>query len=294
MINTNSKFFGHILALLTSIVWGTTLVSTKILLRDFQPVEILFIRFLMALLLFYIVCPQKAPKTTKSQKLTIALAGLTGITSYYLFENIALTYTFATNVSIINCCAPFLTAIFTFYFLKNNEKINRNFFLGFFVSIIGIWIILFNGNKIHLNPIGDVLAICAATSWAFYSILIKKTSNYNIPTLIITRETFLYGIIFMIPFLFLFNFKLGLSRFLDITNLFNILFLGFIASGVCFFTWNKSIKILGTVKSGCYIYLIPVVTVILSSIILKEPVSLLLIMGIILTILGLVISEFRK
>ncbi len=98
----------------------------------------------------------------------------------------------------------------------------------------------------------------------------------------------------MVPFLFMFNFKLELSRFANPINLINLLFLGFIASGVCFLTWNKAIKILGAVKSGVYIYLIPVVTVILSSIILNEPVSMLLIIGIVLTLSGLIVSELKK
>ncbi|MBQ9246352.1 DMT family transporter [bacterium] len=289
----SNNILGHLLAFFSSLIWGTTLVSTKILLKNFQPVEILFFRFLMALLMFYIICPKKAPHTTKKQKIIIILAGITGVTLYYLLENIALNYTLAANVSIINCCAPFLTAIFTFLFLKNKEKINRTFFIGFVVSIIGIWFILFNGNKINLNSIGDILAMCAAISWAIYSILIKKIADYNIPTLLVTRKTFLYGIIFMIPFLFLFDFKFDLTLFFNLTNLLNLLFLGFIASGICFLMWNKSIKIIGTVKSGVYLYLIPVVTVILSSIILKEPISIYLIMGVILTILGLIISEIK-
>ena len=292
MTNSNN-ILGHLLAFFTSLIWGTTLVSTKILLKNFQPVEILFFRFLMALLMLYIICPIKAPHTTKKQKIIIILAGLTGITLYYLLENIALNYTLAANVSIINCCAPFLTAIFTFLFLKNKEKVNRNFFIGFVVSIIGIWFILFNGNKINLNPLGDILAMCAAISWAIYSILIKKIADCNIPTLLVTRKTFLYGIIFMIPFLFLFDFKFDLTLFFNLTNLLNLLFLGFIASGICFFMWNKSIKIIGAVKSGVYLYLIPVVTVILSSIILKEPISIYLIIGVILTILGLIVSEIK-
>ena len=290
----NNRILGHILAFLTAIIWGTTLVSTKILLRDFQPVEILFFRFLMALLLFYIIYPKKALHTTITQKIIIVCAGLTGITLYYLFENAALTYTLASNVSIINCAAPFLTAILALCFMRNKERINRYFFIGFIIAIMGIWIILFNGQQIHLNPIGDILAICGAVSWAVYSVLIKKISLYKLPTLLVTRKTFLFGIIFMIPFLFLFDFKFGLSRFSNPINLFNLLFLGFIASGVCFLTWNKAIKILGAVKSGVYIYLIPVVTVILSSIILKEPISLLLIIGIVLTLLGLIVSELKR
>jgi len=289
----NNTVLGHLLAFFTSLIWGTTLVSTKILLKNFQPVEILFFRFLMALLMFYIICPKKAPHTTKNQKITVILAGITGVTLYYLLENTALNYTLAANVSIINCSAPFLTAIFTFWFLKNNEKISRNFFIGFIISIIGIWFILFNGNKINLNPHGDILAMCAAISWSIYSILIKKIADYNIPTLLVTRKTFLYGIIFMIPFLFLFDIKFDLTPFLNLTNLLNLLFLGFAASGICFLMWNKSIKIIGAVKSGVYLYLIPVVTVILSAVILKEPISIYLITGVILTILGLVVSEIK-
>ena len=135
--------------------------------------------------------------------------------------------------------------------------------------------------------------MCAAISWAIYSILIKKITDYNIPTLLVTRKTFLYGIIFMIPFLFLFDFKFDFTLFFNLTNLLNLLFLGFIASGICFLMWNKSIKMIGAVKSGVYLYLIPVVTVILSSIVLKEPISIYLIIGVILTILGLIVSEFK-
>ena len=107
---------GHLLAFFTSFIWGTTLVSTKILLKNFQPVEILFFRFIMALLMFYIICPKKSNPTSKKQETTIILAGITGVTLYYLLENIALNYTLAANISIINCFAPFLTAIFTFVF----------------------------------------------------------------------------------------------------------------------------------------------------------------------------------
>ena len=97
----NRNKAGHLCALLTIIIWGTTFISTKILLVDFQPVEILFFRFVMGLLALLIIYPHRLKTTTKRQELTFALAGLCGICLYYLLENIALTYTMASNVGVI-------------------------------------------------------------------------------------------------------------------------------------------------------------------------------------------------
>ncbi len=118
----NRNKAGHLCALLTIIIWGTTFISTKILLVDFQPVEILFFRFVMGLLALLIIYPHRLKATTKRQELTFALAGLCGICLYYLLENIALTYTMASNVGVIISVAPFFTAIMSHLFLKEEGK----------------------------------------------------------------------------------------------------------------------------------------------------------------------------
>ena len=127
----NRNKAGHLCALLTIIIWGTTFISTKILLVDFQPVEILFFRFVMGLLALLIINPHRLKTTTKRQELTFALAGLCGICLYYLLENIALTYTMASNVGVIISVAPFFTAIMSHLFLKEEGKLRANFFIGF-------------------------------------------------------------------------------------------------------------------------------------------------------------------
>ncbi|MDD4599539.1 MAG: DMT family transporter, partial [Negativicutes bacterium] len=86
-------------------------------------------------------------------------------------ENIALTYTFASNVGGIISIAPFFTAIFAHLFL-DGEKLRWQFFIGFAVAIIGIFLISFNGSShLKLNPTGDILAVLAAMVWAAYSVL---------------------------------------------------------------------------------------------------------------------------
>ncbi len=292
-----NKAAGHLSALLTILIWGTTFISTKVLLVDFQPIEILFFRFVMGLLALLIVYPHRMKGTTGKQELTFVVAGLCGVCLYYLLENIALTYTMASNVGVIISVAPFFTAILSHLFLKKDEKLRVSFFIGFVVAMAGIALISFNGTRLQLNPIGDLLALLAAFLWACYSILTRKISGFGYNTILTTRRVFFYGILFMIPALFLFDFKLELSRFANMTYLLNILFLGLGASALCFVTWNFAVKLLGAVRTSIYIYLVPVITVAASVLILHEPFTWMTGMGTVLTLAGLLLSEsklFRK
>ncbi len=289
----NKKTFGHIAALLTIIIWGTTFISTKILLVSFKPIEILFFRFVMGFVVLLVISPKRLKTSGLKEELTFVTAGLCGICLYYLLENIALTYTLASNVGVIISVAPFFTAILAHLFMKSEEKLRIQFFAGFVVAMIGIVLISFNGQNLELNPIGDLLAIAAALVWAVYSILTKKISSFGYPVILSTRRTFFYGILFMIPTLFFLDFHPELSRFTNMTYLFNILYLGLGASALCFVTWNFAVKELGAVKTSVYIYMVPVITVITSVLILQEKLTLLAIIGTILTLTGLFLSESK-
>ena len=282
---------GHIAAFITIVIWGTTFISTKILLIDFTPIEILFLRFILGLLVLVIIYPKRLKIKDRKQELIFAAAGLCGICLYYLLENIALTYTMASNVGVIISIAPFFTAVLSHIFMKTEEKLKGQFFVGFLVAMIGICLISFNGSKLELNPIGDILAIIAAFVWSVYSLLTKKISTYNYHTIQITRRIFTYGIIFMIPFLFVFDFHIDMQAIIKPEYLLNLIYLGIGASALCFVTWNYAVKILGAVKTSVYIYMVPVITVVTSFIVLNEKVTVLSIIGTILTLIGLFLSQ---
>lgn len=288
----DNNALGHLTALVTVAIWGTTFISTKVLLADFQPIEILFFRFLLGLLALTLACPRRLRGTTRPQELTFAGAGLCGVCLYYLLENIALTYTMASNVGVITSVAPFFTAILSYLFLKG-EKPGANIFAGFVLAMAGVCLISFNGAKLALNPVGDLLALLAAFSWACYSVLTKKLSAYGYPTILATRRIFRYGLLFMLPTLFFFDFKLESARLANPVNLFNILFLGLGASALCFVTWNFAVKVLGAVKTSVYIYMVPVITVITSVIILHETITPMAAAGTALTLTGLILSESK-
>ncbi|MDD3360383.1 MAG: DMT family transporter [Hespellia sp.] len=284
---------GHLSALLTIIIWGTTFISTKILLNDFQPVEILFLRFLIGLLALLVVYPHRLRGTTPKQEGILAAAGLCGICMYYLLENIALTYTMASNVGVIISTAPFFTAILGHLFLKEEERLGANFLIGFVVAMAGIFLISFNGSRMELNPMGDVLAVLAAFVWSCYSILTRKISSFGYHTILTTRRVFFYGLLFMIPMLFLFDFKLDISRLLRPVPLMNMIYLGLGASALCFVTWNFAVRTLGAVKTSVYIYMVPVITVVTSVLVLREKITFMAVVGIVFTLAGLFLSESK-
>lgn len=288
----NNPTAGHACALLTAAIWGTTFISTKILLNGFRPVEILFFRFVMGLLALLAVYPRRLKGTSGRQERTFAAAGLCGVCLYYLLENLALTCTLASNVGVIISVAPFFTAILSFLVLKE-EKPRAGFFLGFAVAMAGIGLISFNGSRLELNPVGDLLALLAALIWACYSVLTKKISAYGYPTVLTTRRVFGYGILFMLPAL-LFDFEWETARFANPVYLCNLLFLGLGASALCFVTWNFAVKALGAVKTSVYIYLVPVITVVTSAAILHEKITALSAAGTVLTLAGLFLSESRR
>ena len=83
----NKRLSGHFAAIFTIIVWGTTFISTKVLLTVLNPVVIMFVRLLIGWMALFIAHPQKMKGVTKKQELTFAIGGLSGITLYYFMEN---------------------------------------------------------------------------------------------------------------------------------------------------------------------------------------------------------------
>lgn len=285
---------GHIAALFTVIVWGTTFISTKILLLDFTPLEILFFRFILGFLVLCLARPKRLKtKGLEEEKYFIA-AGLCGITLYFLLENVALLYTYASNVCLILAFVPFMTALATKY-LFGEDSLNPGFFVGFICALFGVALIIFNGSVIlKLNPIGDILAFLAGVVWALYSVLLRKISTFHYNTVLCTRNIFGYGLILMLPALLFMDFQWGFYRLDDHANLFNLLYLGIGASAICFGTWSWSVNVLGPVKTSMYIYISPIVTIITSALILGEKITWLACVGTFFILLGLIISGRRN
>ncbi len=288
----NKQITGHIMAMISIVIWGTTFISSKILLDVFNPVELLFFRFVIGSVVLWIMKPRRLVLKDRKEEWYFAGAGLTGIFLYYLFENVALIYTQASNVGVITSVSPFFIGISAHLFLKD-EKLKKSFFVGFVFAIVGISLISFSGQDgIQWNLKGDLLSVAAASMWGFYAILSRKIGEYGYNVIQSTRRMFLYGLFFMIPMICVSDVQFKAERFLDPVILGNLLYLGVGACAVCFVTWNYAVELLGAIKTSVYIYLIPVITIVMSVIILHEKITVMSATGTILTLAGLGISEY--
>lgn len=286
-----SHLLGHALALFVTVVWGTTLISSKLLLRAFTPLEIMTFRFLIAWAALFLFSPKPMrPKSLKGE-LPYILAGITGLTLYFVLENTALSYTLASNVGIIISAAPMFTALLL-WLCRRAPRPSAAFFIGFAIAIAGITLIsLSGGAALELNPIGDLLTLGAALCWGGYGVCIELTQADGLNSIQVTRKVFFWGLICTIPLVPVFHPDYSIARFSDPVMLFNILYLGLVASALCFACWNKALALLGSVSCTVYIYLTPVVTLIGSAIVLGEPIRPEAIGAIALILLGLWLSQ---
>ena len=291
MQNNKSNWFPHAMAMYNVIVWGTTFISTKVLLESLEPLEILIYRFVIGYIALWCLKPQFLKWQGIKKEFAYFIAGLFGVTIYFLGENISLTMTYTGNVSIIVSTAPLFTAICACLMTKT-ERPSKYFWGGFVLAIIGIAMINVGGTQIDAAHIkGDLLALSAAAVWGIYCVVLNEHIGEGVPVIVRTRRIFFYGLLTMIPCVFLMDAKFNLSRLLEPVNAGNIAFLAILATAGAYVTWNYAVARLGVMKSSVYIYLIPVITIICSAIILHEKITIGAVAGCLLTMAGLFLSE---
>ncbi|HYH02097.1 MAG TPA: DMT family transporter [Bacillota bacterium] len=281
---------GHLVALVTVIIWGVTFISTKVLLEEFSPVEILFYRFCIGFLLLLAIQPDIVKFRDWKQERLFAELGATGIVIYFLMENVALEYTQAANVGLLVSAAPIFTALLA-HWMTRDEKLSSKLWIGFIAAGAGIFLVIFNGSLVlHLNPWGDLLAVLAALAWAIYSILLKKV-NPELGPFYVTGRSFGYGILLTLPLNLLWKDDFLPARAFNGRLAGNLLFLGLIASALCYALWNHAVKLIGAVKANNYIYLIPLVAMLTSVIVLREQITGMMVLGGVLILSGVYIGE---
>lgn len=288
----------HLVALFTILVWGLTFVSTKVLLVDFTPLQILAIRFVIGTLALCALRPHILRMSERRHEWLFVFAGATGIAAYYLLENIALVFTTATAVGVIVAVSPLFTALIA-VMRGDRSALNARFLCGFLLAMSGLVLVgVSTGAKDVMSAFGgfsyfgDLLALLAGAVWAIYSMLVKRIGELGYETIASTKRTFLWGLVFIIPASLLFGGELpAVAEALAWENVANLAFLGLIASAACFVTWGVAVRRLGAVTSTTYIYLVPAITATASIILLGEPLTLPIVAGLVLTIAGLILSQ---
>ena len=320
----------HLVAFITVAIWGSTFVFTKMLLQaGLSPAQIFTLRFLIAyiLLLGYSLLRQRVsvspPKflaepsgkaerggvrgglnkrwfchSWRDELLMVAL-GLTGGSVYFLAENAAMLFTTATNTSLIVCSCPLFAMLLFALFFRQSEKITRIQALGSLIAFLGMAVVVLNGHFVlHLSPLGDLLAFAACLCWAVYSLLMKVAVR-NHSSLFITRKVFIYGLLTIIPYYILVPSEASIFfsspfHLFTISTILNLLFLGVVASMLCYLIWNWVIGKLGPVIATNWVYFNPITTILFAWWLLDEKITIWFLLGSALILLGMYLADRKK
>ena len=286
-----NRLFYHLVAFLVVAIWGVTFVYTKLLLiAGLTAAQIFVLRFVVAylLLLAYSLTRKQFrlfSSVWQDELLMVAL-GITGGSLYFLTENSAMIYTTTTNTSLIVCLCPLIAALLIALFFRS-MRLHGFQIVGTVMAAIGVIIVVLNGRFVlRLSPLGDALAFGACLCWALYSLLmIPASQRYD--TTFITRKVFFYGLVSMIPYFLIYPDLPSPSVVLRPDVLANLLFLGCVASMLCFLAWNWVIKKLGAVIATNYVYFNPVTTVLFAWLILSERITIYFLIGTLLILTGM-------
>lgn len=269
----------HLYALFAVTVWGATFVSTKVLIGyGLSPAEIFFVRFLMAYICILPFTARRLWADNWRDELAMVGIGLTGGSLYFLTENMAVAYAPASNVSLIVCSAPLWTALLLAA-LYRNERMNRRQTIGSALAFLGMVLVVLNGRfLLQLAPKGDLLAFAAALLWMLYSLIIKQI-GHRYDALFITRKTFFYGLLTILPWFLYEPFDVSWAALSHPIVAGNLLFLGVVASMLCYFVWAVAMRELGAVRATNYIYLNPLVTIITAAVFISERITPIALLG---------------
>ena len=288
----NSNIFYHFVAFLTVAIWGTTFVATKVLmLNGLSPAQIFTLRFSIAYVLMLCFNHRRFLADSWRDEAKMALLGITGGSLYFYSENEAMNFTTTTNTSLIVCSCPLFATLLVRMVYKDSSRIHIVQLLGSLLAFVGMIIVVLNGRFVlHLSPVGDALAFTACMCWAIYSLLMKSVSNHY-GAAFITRKVFFYGVLTILPYyLFIPGFP-PIEVFCRLQVFGNLLFLGCLASMICFLTWNWCISKLGTVKATNWVYFNPITTMIFASWVLDEKITPYFLVGATCILLGMYVAD---
>ncbi|MBR2272301.1 MAG: DMT family transporter, partial [Fibrobacter sp.] len=153
----NSLAFWHLLAIITITFWGTSFVSTKVLLNHgFSAVQIFSLRFAITYLILLAASHKQFRSKNWKHELVLFISGITGCTLYFWTENTALSFSPSSNVALIICANPLLIMILGGIIYKS-ERLGKRQILGCLVTFVGMVLVVLNGKFVlKLSPVGDL------------------------------------------------------------------------------------------------------------------------------------------
>lgn len=281
----------YVCLLIAMVLWASTFIALKLAFRAYDPMVVIFGRmFIASLCAVFVPFVFKSVRHLRASDIKyIGLMALCEPCLYFIFEAKALVYTSASQAGTITTMMPLMTALGAWLFLK--ERLSTRTLIGFAVAAAGaIWLSLASAPTAHgPNPLlGNFLEFLAMACAAGYGLFLKKLTNRYSPLFLAFMQTFA-GAVFYFPLLFLPGTQL--PTYIDPVSLSAVVYLGVIVTVGAYGLYNVGVSRIPASQAASFVNLIPVITLIMSAVVLGERFTRVQYMAAFLVLAGVILTQ---
>ncbi|MBI4787397.1 MAG: DMT family transporter [Chloroflexi bacterium] len=278
----SSETLNRAQALAAAVFWGASFVATKAALREIHPVTLIVLRFGLGVLVLAFAVWRMGifRKVTRRDLVTLAVLGAISITIHQGLQATGLEFTSASSMAWLVALSPVFTAILALLLLS--EPFGAIKILGLAIAFAGAVLVVtkgtFSSETLRLpSTTGDLLATASALNWAIFSVASKPMLKRLPPTLMMAYVMFI-GWLLTLPFFAMGQNWNEIPR-LTIDGWLAIGFLGIFCSGLAYIFWYAALSNIEASQVAAFIYIEPLVTVVVAAVLLGEPITIITLLG---------------
>jgi len=280
--------------LLTMALWGGTFIAARVAGQTMGPFSGAFCRFAIASLCLLLLTRHligRLPPLKRHQIPLIIILGLSGVFAYNAFFFAGLQQVPAGRAALIVALNPTVIALFAVFLLK--EPLTPLRFLGIGLSLTGAAIVIGHGNPLNLLTEGisqgDLLIFGCVATWVIYT-LVGKRAMQDLSPLVATTYACLVGTAALFLSALAEGFLQEWTRFAPAAWL-GVAYLGIFGTAIGFLWYYEGVQAIGSARASIFINLVPVFAIALAALFLQEPISLSLVLGGLLVISGVYLTN---
>jgi len=283
-----NTLIGSLFLILASSIWGGMYVVVKILVAVIPPIELVWMRYLIAFIALVIIgLVTKQNWRIKKQHFGLIIAiAIIGYVISIVTQETGTMLSSAQMGAIITSTTPAFMVVFASVILKESLTFKKAISVS--LATIGVITIVGIDNIDMSSTLGGISLIIAALTWALMSVLIKRLpSEYS--QIVVTTYATLIAVVVLTPFVITKLPQIEMNELTKPTIWGGLIYLGVISTSTAFLLWNRGLQMLNASSGGVFFFFQPVFGTLLGWLILGETISITFWIGSILILFGVLI-----